>query len=943
MTTIRAVTFSLLLLVCTANACNDADDIFPCTCSLNADKIEVDCSGYGLRSVPESLPEQTAVLDFSDNLLQPDSIETLCEHGFLEHVSIAGNHLTSIEPRRLRKCDISESLNFSGNLFDVVDKYTLYGLEFTHEFHGLEAREFKENSFTDMFGLKTLEILMHQSRIPDTLFKNNHIRQLKINVNGATEIPESLLSPLNATLSGLTITSPSVQSLPAKLLSNLKKLKMCTLEVNELHSIPSTFFQEKILHDTVENITLLGIKSLPRHVFRLLGNLRHLEIHGAVDMPSDLFHGLLGLEFLDLSTSAISAIPIRWFGDLWSLQTLILHDAGITLLRKDDFEALHALNKIDLSKNRLRSLEPELFYHISGSANFINISENILKTVPGKLFKQHAVLECLDISKNQIYSIENGAFYHLPELKRLHLQSNKLYHLEAATFIYNVYMTYLDMSSNILFDLPGGLFGSTHRLLVFNLSDNRLNNLERSITFNVPTLREINLSYNPIECDCGIEAVKKLLLNVLIIGDCEKPQAGISIVDFVPDANCLWNSATDSLVTRFISSTDFLYPSESKIEEWESKLIISANDAVSKTRHESKLLTVAITATNVSYSNRELSASRINNFTIFNNQSSKIKLNDLPITKHDVSRSDTAVFIKASFTPTPGYSSSAWEIKKSTKVIKNEPQVYSSDIFGDFKVNQTQTDGRNSKLLNLTLPFVSVSYKTDTVSSATTYTLKIEQETYYEGTSYHLTPPDASLEPSFKTVSAASYTDNGIHLTETLFETLQTKSVLSENGALNSADVESFSPTSVFYTVQDDDKTMTEGFHTLGEPTETSPNGTVLPPVVAYENITGNPEMAGKGEKSEYFYLSLASIVSVAVFSVLILVFLYYKRRRNSEYEVGRRDTNVYNIDNSFYEDGRVSQSASLCPMKEVPSIQIESVDDEGNVKLEFYPVSETQ
>ena len=132
---------------------------------------------------------------------------------------------------------------------------------------------------------------------------------------------------------------------------------------------------------------------------------------------------------------------------------------------------------------------------------------------------------------------------------------------------------------------------------------------------------------------------------------------------------------------------------------------------------------------------------------------------------------------------------------------------------------------------------------------------------------------------------------------------------------------------------------MTDAFHNLNETLEYSSNATALPSNTGYGNITSDPEMDEAEQRSKYFYLSLASIISVAVFSVLILLFLYIKRRRSQDELViaTRRITNIYDIEDSFNEDDIVSPKESLCPTKEVPSIQIETVDDDGNVKLEYY------
>lgn len=129
-----------------------------------------------------------------------------------------------------------------------------------------------------------------------------------------------------------------------------------------------------------------------------------------------------------------------------------------------------------------------------------------------------------------------------------------------------------------------------------------------------------------------------------------------------------------------------------------------------------------------------------------------------------------------------------------------------------------------------------------------------------------------------------------------------------------------------------------EGLDTYGviEVPETQP-----PNLDVGYNMTGIPaaEKTGSVREANYFYISLASIISVGVISVAILVFLYYKRRKNNTYSV-TVDTEL-TADYSTVESAPLNEKPKLTPLKDVPSIQIESVDDEGNVQVELYPLSQ--
>ena len=76
-------------------------------------------------------------------------------------------------------------------------------------------------------------------------------------------------------------------------------------------------------------------------------------------------------------------------------------------------------------------------------------------------------------------------------------------------------------------------------------------------------------------------------------------------------------------------------------------------------------------------------------------------------------------------------------------------------------------------------------------------------------------------------------------------------------------------------------------------------------------------------ERIAYFYISLAVSTSATLLLVIILVLVYQRGQRNMS------------SDGYSNKDGSVR--SNLINLKGLPSIQIETVDDDGNVKVELY------
>lgn len=190
--------------------------------------------------------------------------------------------------------------------------------------------------------------------------------------------------------------------------------------------------------------------------FRHLQFLRKLNLYrNELRNLPESFVELKSLQFLDLGANALETLP-ESFGNLVSLQILSITNRFVEMKLENDqwtvwwysigsdtteakkivnppylmelpanFGALHSLQQLDLSKNRLITL-PESFSQLKSLLN-LNLAQNLLGTLP-ESFGDLESLQTLDLSGNVFQTLPDS-FLLLSNLKELKIINN-LYPLD---------------------------------------------------------------------------------------------------------------------------------------------------------------------------------------------------------------------------------------------------------------------------------------------------------------------------------------------------------------------------------------------------------------------------------------------------------------------------------------------------------------------------------
>uniref|UniRef100_A0A3P9AZF0 Platelet glycoprotein V-like n=1 Tax=Maylandia zebra TaxID=106582 RepID=A0A3P9AZF0_9CICH len=140
---------------------------------------------------------------------------------------------------------------------------------------------------------------------------------------------------------------------------------------------------------------------------------------------------------------------------------------------------------LDLSRNKLRSLDPDLFEGLT-NLTFLNLGRNFIKKLPPTIF------------------------HSLTKLQQLILYYNELEFLEAGIFDKLINLVELKLHQNQIASLPPKVFWPLGNLKNLTLSSNQLQAIpEKNIFVSLPALMNLTLSGNPWDCNCAIRGIAR--------------------------------------------------------------------------------------------------------------------------------------------------------------------------------------------------------------------------------------------------------------------------------------------------------------------------------------------------------------------------------------------------------------------------------------------------
>ncbi|XP_076975975.1 leucine-rich repeats and immunoglobulin-like domains protein 2 isoform X3 [Tamandua tetradactyla] len=204
------------------------------------------------------------------------------------------------------------------------------------------------------------------------------------------------------------------------------------------------------------------------------------------------------LQEVKMNYNELTEIP--YFGEPTSNITLLslnLSNNRITTLEAGCFDNLSSsLLVVKLNRNRISMIPPKIFKlpHLQ----FLELKRNRIKIVEGLTFQGLDSLRSLKMQRNGINKLKDGAFFGLDNMEELELEHNNLTEVNKG-WLYGLRMLQqLYVSQNAIERISPDAWEFCQRLSELDLSSNQLTRLDESAFVGLGLLERLNLGDNRV-------------------------------------------------------------------------------------------------------------------------------------------------------------------------------------------------------------------------------------------------------------------------------------------------------------------------------------------------------------------------------------------------------------------------------------------------------------
>lgn len=340
---------------------------------------------------------------------------------------------------------------------------------------------------------------------------NPSIQRLVIKNNKIKIIDSSI--QFYAELNFLDLSYNHLFSIPQKTFIYQKKLRELHLSHNKISFISNNTFMG-LSELTVLNLRGNFLDELAKGAFNTLSHLEELNLgqNRISRIDPVAFEGLTSLRVLYLDDNTLTSVPSPAFLMLRNLAELNLGINSFSTIPKGAFQDLKGLSRLDLKGAALFNISSESFKGME-ALRILDLSDNRLRRIPTVELSSLGRLEQLSLGQNDFEIIPEGAFVGLSNLRKLEITGSlKLKKIESGAFSTNTNLEFLIVISNkALVEVQEGALSGLPRLKHVIFRDNSLTSLAEGL-FPWADLEILDLSENPIRCDCHMMWLRNLLV-----------------------------------------------------------------------------------------------------------------------------------------------------------------------------------------------------------------------------------------------------------------------------------------------------------------------------------------------------------------------------------------------------------------------------------------------
>ena len=342
------------------------------------------------------------------------------------------------------------------------------------------------------------------------LQKLNRLEVLSLQFSSIEFIEPLAFEGLRNSLRELYLDGNLLQTIPVEALS-FKNLKVLSLAQNSIKSIGKDAFSLVSLPNLNRiDISYNGLKQIDAEAFNSFNSsleVLYLQNNELNSFNLKFIRSLDTLKELNLDFNIITKIPRGTFINSARLAFLSLQGNSILLEEgSGTFEGLSGVQRLSLARNGIKQLPDQIFQPLTSLKSLILDKNQITNLGRFTFDGLQTNLVNLSLHSTKIKSSHLTSLRILERLERIKLGSNDLHELDLSVFdTSRRFLTNLDVQNNQITTVYHQAHNVTFdNLLELALDNNKLCDLDAKLVKNMPKLKNLGLSQNPLYCDCGL-------------------------------------------------------------------------------------------------------------------------------------------------------------------------------------------------------------------------------------------------------------------------------------------------------------------------------------------------------------------------------------------------------------------------------------------------------
>ncbi|MCP9266145.1 Leucine-rich repeat-containing protein 15 [Dirofilaria immitis] len=316
----------------------------------------------------------------------------------------------------------------------------------------------------------------------------------------------------------LTVTNaswPILEELPS---ANIRSLQLISCGIKKITDATFTKLAHNLEHLTITE-NMLTTVTLPDYLPKLISlnlnynqltdlsdnalkgaeSLRHLHLEGnkICSLSSNSLLNIKNiLELLDLSDNCFNNIPAQNLRNCIRLMYLDLSHNTIKKIANFELMNLPLLKELRINNNQISYIAPMAFMNVP-LLEHLYLRNNLISSIETeRLFQVFKNLEVLDLSENMLTTIPS--FKELFNLRQIHLNHNKISRIGTLAFSSNRKLQLINLQSNLITSMSRNSFDSLDELVVLNLANNAIKKIERVMLDGMRNLQQLSLRNNSL-------------------------------------------------------------------------------------------------------------------------------------------------------------------------------------------------------------------------------------------------------------------------------------------------------------------------------------------------------------------------------------------------------------------------------------------------------------